>query len=50
MFVATCAGEQANRQHVASVDQDQLARETEVLARTYLAAVAVHSMVWRHWG
>ena len=26
-------GEQANRQHVASVDQNQLAKETDLLAR-----------------
>lgn len=30
------AGDQSNKQRTAAVDQDQLARETELLGREYL--------------
>ena len=33
LMVCYFLGEQANRQHVASVNLDQLAKETEILAR-----------------
>lgn len=37
------AGEQANPQHTVSLDQAQLARETELLARMCVCGACMHS-------